>query len=304
MPPIDLFSIEEMTYIRYFFEGVDFEVSRLLSDFPETSEENLTFFLGQLLDENSNFHQNLLSYKLSDLNKDLYRSDRKHLDITFETHEHKRHFEGQSKADLGIILEMNDYDGKKIIKGMLIQSKRLKYDLNFNFKSQYGLNQKIKVNGKEIDQFDYIQKKEKDMGVKYFYLLYNPLLRSFEQNRDRSTIIKYEIFKEYLHIRPGIKAADTKFLEKIRKRKNNETLTLGDVYEEKHKDIPSFFVSFSTFIEHFLYCDIGIKKNDNEEYINICRGYGEKDTVEHTLNLKISDIKSENCNDTNCNNIN
>jgi hypothetical protein len=283
----------ELNYIKHFFDGIDFEVSRLFAE-SDAPEESLTSILGMLLDSKS-FHNKLLSYKISDLNQDL-KWHKNGINIEFQTYEHKKHFEGNvSKADLGIILEIVNNSGESIRKGILIQCKKLKTDdESYNLNSKYnGLAQQSKNEfGEYEDQLDLIIKKEKRDKFQYCYLFYNPSLKAFES--EKNLIIRYEGGYNFIgcnfHIRPGIKVTDTNFIVKTIKNTKHKKFSLKEAYESRQcseKEGISF-INFSSFMTKMLKCEIGTLESKNPRIIDICNGKDEKYAVKRTIHITMN----------------
>ena len=97
---------QDLLYIMDFFEGVEYEVAKVMDESPNVFEDNLTFILGKMLDSKSSLHK-VLSYSSLELKEDLNNlgSD---LNFKFTTHEHNsRSLEKNTFADLGIVVNID-----------------------------------------------------------------------------------------------------------------------------------------------------------------------------------------------------
>src|SRR5438132_5445076 len=120
-----------------FLDGVSSAVSSRMARGSSPTEENLTFLLCELLDDNAT-SLHALSYPLSQVQADLEASDAGIiLEVEFQTHEHSRHIESKySGADLGIVLSINHPVFGQSRRGILLQAKRL---FGTGKKREYGL---------------------------------------------------------------------------------------------------------------------------------------------------------------------
>lgn len=182
-PNLTKISIPEILYLRKFFEGVAFAVSKELAVETVAYEEFLSPLLGRLLDERSPF-QSLLPYPVRALNADLAEcgsGDR--VTIEFETNEHAKGFSGkESHVDLGIIFRReNPLFGWAIEKAILVECKRLYPGPSGRYMYNSG------YDGFRPKQYAELKQTADDYGWdSVFYCLFNPCLDAFE---DRSAKI-------------------------------------------------------------------------------------------------------------------
>jgi hypothetical protein len=97
----------EMHYMEKFFNSVANAISARMTSGSNVGEETLTFLLCEMMDENWN-SSHVLDYDLASLSRNLIQCGNFHqVNVTFETHEHGKGFEGyHSSADLGIIMKI------------------------------------------------------------------------------------------------------------------------------------------------------------------------------------------------------
>lgn|GEM_PF-2348743 len=172
-----MFGEPENSYLRRFFDGVDKAITEEMQSGRSLLEENLTFVLARLLDEQSTF-QRILDYPLEKLNADLEAcGSGAQVSIEFETNEHKKSFEAAvSHADLGIVVRREgSIFGGPYTKGIIVQSKKL-----YHWKNRYSL--RSAYEGFDPVQFTNLR----DIASKYgrrgvFYFLYNPKIDAFPE---------------------------------------------------------------------------------------------------------------------------
>jgi len=170
------FSDVEAGYLRRFFDGVDYAVSRELAIDEVAYEEFLSPMFGRLLDGRSPF-QSVLAYPLRALNADLDQCGSGHkLKVEFETIEHAKGFSGSvSHADLGIVFRYeNPAFGERVEKAILAECKRL-YPLHREYKLR------SRYEGFDAAQFTALEAIDSKHGWgTTYYFLYNPVLEAFE----------------------------------------------------------------------------------------------------------------------------
>lgn len=166
-----------------FLDGVSSAVSSRMARGSSPTEENLTFLLCELLDDNAT-SLHALSYPLSQVQTDLGASDAGIiLEVEFQTHEHSKHIESKySGADLGIVLSVNHPVFGQSRRGILIQAKRL---FGTGKKREYGLYSGYSSFNKT--QADFLRILERRFGVwnSVYYLWYNPPSTAFPEADSR-----------------------------------------------------------------------------------------------------------------------
>ncbi len=124
--------------IRY-LDAVDDAVTERLEVGYNPSEENLTFLLCEMLDDNK-ASRNTLSYPLTQMKAEL-AADSKRLvvSLAIETRQYPRHIESRlTSSDIGIIVSYRDHVRHNSFEsGVLLQAKRLYHSLNH---PKYSLN--------------------------------------------------------------------------------------------------------------------------------------------------------------------
>src|SRR5260370_12259913 len=162
-----------------FLYGVSSAVSSRMAHGSSPTEENLTFLLCELLDDNAT-SLHALSYPLSQAQADREASDACiTLEVEFQTHEHSRHTESKySGADLGIVLSVNHPVFGQSRRGILLQAKRL---FATGKKCEYGLYSSYTSFNKT--QTDFLRILERRFGVwnSVYYLWYNPPSTAFPE---------------------------------------------------------------------------------------------------------------------------
>lgn len=170
----------EMHFMEKFFDSVANAISARLVSGSNVGEEALTFLLCEMMDENWN-SSHVLSYDLAALTRDLLQCGDLHkVEVTFETHEHGKGFEGRhSYADLGIIIRYDDHIDDSFQKAILIQAKRL-------YKKNNGYNISCPYSEFKRDQFDKLTQLQKTFGSNAAcYLFYNPLRAAFDEESQK-----------------------------------------------------------------------------------------------------------------------
>lgn len=175
-PMFSFFSEVEAGYLRRFFDGVDYAVSRELAMDEVAYEEFLSPMFGRLLDGRSPF-QSVLTYPIRALNADLDECGSGHrLKVEFETIEHAKSFSGAvSHADLGIVFRYeNPAFGERVEKSILVECKRL-------YPAQRKYKLRSRYEGFDAAQFLALKGIDEKHGWgNVFYFLYNPVLEAFE----------------------------------------------------------------------------------------------------------------------------
>lgn len=162
----------EGTLLWRFFDSVSSAVStRMLRGSPP-GEENLTFLLCELLDEDAT-GLHALEYPLSRVKQELEKSDAGiTVDVSFETHEHTKYFEARhSGADLGLVLSIDHPLLGQSRRAVLLQAKRLfatAQSKEFSLNSTYSSYDK--------PQAEFLKQLAERFGAwnSVFYLWYNP----------------------------------------------------------------------------------------------------------------------------------
>lgn len=186
----------ELCYLHLFFSAVGSALARRMREGSTPSEDNLTFLLCELMDEGMT-SRHVLEYSLSSLQADLDACGTgNRVEISFETNEHTRRFEGQvSYADLGIVFERRDLSGV-FRKAVLVQSKRLYHQRDGTF----GLSSKYE--GFHKGQFKNIQKLTKRLnayGAAYLFF-YNPDMEGIsEAERQKVAAFEASCVPPFLH---------------------------------------------------------------------------------------------------------
>jgi hypothetical protein len=146
-------------------------------------EENLTFLLCELLDESSS-GLHLLQYSLAQAKQDLEKSDAGvTVGISFETHEHTKHFESRySGADLGVVLSIDHPVLGRSRRAVLLQAKRLfppGRSTDYSIYSAYS--------SYDARQAEFLKALATRFGIwnSTFYLWYNPASHGFREPEAR-----------------------------------------------------------------------------------------------------------------------
>ena len=170
----------EMHFMEKFFDSVAGAISARMTSGSNVGEEALTFLLCEMMDENWN-SSHVLSYDLAALTRDLLQCGDLHkVEVTFETHEHGKGFEGRhSYADLGIIVRYEDHIDGTFQKAILVQAKRL-------YKKNNGYNLSCPYSEFKHDQFAKLTELQKKFGSNAAcYLFYNPLRAAFDEDSQK-----------------------------------------------------------------------------------------------------------------------
>lgn len=171
-------TVPELCYMHRFFSAVGAALACRMREGSTPSEDNLTFLLCELMDEGMT-SRHVLEYSWSNLQADLDACGTgNRVEISFETNEHTRTFEGQvSYADLGIVFERRHLSGA-FRKAVLVQSKRLYHQRDETF----GLNSKYE--GFHKEQFENLQKLAKRLNAYRgaYYCFYNPDLEGISES--------------------------------------------------------------------------------------------------------------------------
>lgn len=271
----------ELKIIKKYFDGINYKVSKTYTRTPTLYEEDLTVKLGELLNSISVGHDDL-NYNIHDLNHELSTCGRGgYFKVKFETPEYNKKHENKYHADIGFLIKIKTSE-KTIKKAVLVQCKRLKPNNGqFSVKSKY--DQLIKKNkSKEKTQFQKIIDCEHNYKLDYCYLLYNPLLTTFN---DKDTINFYEQKTGNLNelkCSPGIKMMDTSFIANI----DSNIPSLGDCYEKSSEySMGINFVSLSSFIMALFNCNYGDK--NNQRLIDIVEGNDEQTGIKVRNKVKM-----------------
>jgi hypothetical protein len=166
----------ERSIIWRYLDGVSLALAKRFERGSPPNEDNLSFLLCELLDENST-SLHVLDYPLSSVRDDLACSDGGvSLDVEFQTNEHSRHFEHHySRADLGVIFVIDHPFFGKSKKAILLQAKRLFpnpiriYTLNSRFES---------FDRKQLQELRALTRRF-EVANSAFYLWYCPTAESF-----------------------------------------------------------------------------------------------------------------------------
>jgi hypothetical protein len=172
----------EFRIIRRYLDGVSHALSKrfgTLASPKSPGEENLTFLLGELLDDNATA-DHVLEYSLKQAKDDLAKADGGFsLDVSFQTHEHTRHIEHNfSGADLGLVFVVNHPLYGHSERAVLLQAKRLFPTP----KDGFGLTSAF--DSFHADQRDVLTLIEKRFEVQHsiFYLWYAPSSNAFSES--------------------------------------------------------------------------------------------------------------------------
>lgn len=179
-----------------FLDAVSAAVSSRMTQGSSPTEENLTFLLCELLDDNAT-SRHTLSYPLSQARRDLEASDAGlTLDVEFETHEHTKYVESRySGADLGIVLAVNHPVIGHSRRGILVQAKRL---FGSGKEREYGLYSDYRSFDRQQAEFLDELRQRFEVYNSIFYLWYNPPATAFRS--DDSKILKaYEAVGRSTH---------------------------------------------------------------------------------------------------------
>jgi hypothetical protein len=172
-----------------FFDGVSDAIASRMNFGSPANEENLTFLLCELMDQNL-VSNHVLKYSFSQTKEDLEKSDTGiTIQLGFETREHNKSFESNySGSDIGIIFEVRHPLFGQSERAILLQAKKLFpkpkrefYDLDSNYRHF------------DHKQFTFLRSLNStlDLGNSIFYLLYNPSSSGFDEQY-QSTIRAWE----------------------------------------------------------------------------------------------------------------
>lgn len=169
-----------------FFDAVSSAVASRMVGGSSPGEENLTFLLCELLDENTTA-LHALPYSLSQAKRDLERSDSGiTVDVDFQTHEHSKYVESKySGADLGIVVEVDHPFYARSRRGILIQAKRL-----FATRRGNGFSLFSDYRSFNEEQAQFLKQLQSRFGVHnaIYYLWYNPPATALEEGE--ATIVR------------------------------------------------------------------------------------------------------------------
>jgi hypothetical protein len=287
----------ETSILWRYFDGVSSAVAKRMLRGSAPNEENLTFLLCELLDEDAAGLHNL-EYSLDQVKRELENSDAGiKIDIGFETHEHSKHFESKySGADIGIVFSLDHPLLGKEKRAVLLQAKRLfaprKQD-KFSLYSEYS--------NFDVKQALFLRQLQRKFEVhnSILYLWYNPpstgfleehakYIKAFEATTEMSyqkRHLSYERFmynglgflapsnlesntenvhKEWRSTQPALRLTNLRDLEE-----DTRVIALKPLYD-KAKDDPTSFLPFASF---FLMAMSGVRwGSPKDEWIALAQG--------------------------------